>query len=162
MSTSSSSATPGFNVSVLGVKETIELLLEWVIPWKRQQAERREKLENAKRQSEIYKLNAETLEKRAQADRELANKTLDVAQARLTWAQAEKTLADAELVRAQARKEIAIAERTEKELRLETIKLALSIVEKYGSNLRPEEKLDYAMKLLPRIEIIANSPLELG
>jgi hypothetical protein len=86
------------SVDVKGASDALDVLLGLIIPWRREHAERRAKLENAQRHSEIQRLNAETLIAQAKAEREKAAKELDNKQTELAIAQAKKLEAEAALI----------------------------------------------------------------
>ena len=155
-----SGGTPGFNVSLVGLKDA-EVILELIIPWKREQAKRRLKLENLERHAKIQKLNAENKESEARTDRERASIEKDAAQAALIRAEAEKRQAEAAELLAEARKKNAEARKIENEIRLEIIRFTWQLVKDMAPHLAEEKQLDYVTKLLPQIQTIANSPLEL-
>jgi len=149
------------SVSMEGVKDAVDILREIIIPWQKEQAKRRVKLENAARQAEIKRLNAQALAEQAKVEREKAAAELDRAQAELVLAQAKKIEAEAQLVLAQAEKEFAEAEKEREALRLERINLAIRIVERYNPNVSGAEKIDFIIKLLPDIERLLSGGIEL-
>ncbi len=144
-------------VNMEGVKDAVDTVKEVVIPWQKEQAERRAKLENTLRQAEIQRLNAQTLAERAKLDKEKAGEEVDRAQAELILAQARKTEAEAKLILGQAEKAFADAERERELMRLERIKLAEKIVEKYSPNLTGAEKINYIIRLLPELDRLLSS-----
>lgn len=149
------------NVSMDGVKEAIEAVKDIIAPAQRKEAERKVRLENTLRQAEIHKLNAETLAAKAKTDRENAAAAIDHAQAELLLAQAKKTEAEAELIRAQAVKTLAEAEKEREAIRLERIKLAMEIIEKYNPNSEGPQKINFVIRLLPDLDQLMSSDLVL-
>ena len=144
-----------------GIKDAVDTVKEIVVPWRRKNAERKAKLENALRQAEIQRLNAETLTAQVKAERERASAELDRTQAELFLSQAKKTEAEATLVLAQAKKTMAEAERERTALRQTKIELAMRIVERYASSLSGTQKLDYVIRLLPVLDRVISSEIEL-
>lgn len=148
-------------ISMEGVKDAIDTVREVVIPWQRKYVQRKANLENALRQAEIQRLNAQTLAEKAKADREAAAKELDRAQSELVLSQAKKTEAEARLILAQAEKAFAEAEKERESMRLERINLAMKIVEKYNSRMSGAEKINAIIRLLPDIDRLASSNVEI-
>lgn len=149
------------NVSFEGVKDAVDIVKEMVIPWQKEQAERKAKLENAIRQAEIQRLNVQALAEQAKVGREKAAAELDHAQVELTIAQAKKAEAEARLIIAQAEKTIAEAEKVREELQLARITLATQIVEKYNPNVTGAEKINFIIRLLSDIEHLLSGSVEL-
>ena len=145
------------NLNIDGVKDTIEVFREILLPNYRKQAERKAVLDNLTLQAQIQHLNAQALAEKAKADREKAATELDHAQTELLISQAKKTEAEAQLLLAQAEKTLAEAEKERETLKLERIKLATQIVEKYASNLTGPEKVNQIMRLLPDINRLLES-----
>ncbi len=150
-----------FNLGMEGVKDAFEVFREILLPAYRKQAERKATLENSVRQAQIQYLNAQTLAENAKAAREKAAAEIDRAQAELLIAQAKKTEADAKLSLAQAEKLFAEAERERENMRIERIKLATEIIEKYNPNLSDAEKMNFVLRLLPDINGILESDLKI-
>jgi len=139
-------------ISMEGVNDAFETIKDTVVPWRRKNAERKAKLENALRQAEIQRLNGESLIAQAKAERERSASILDSTQAELTRSQARKTEAEAKLILAQADKTMAEAERERASLRQSQIELALSIIDKYASSLNFIQKMEYVIRLLPILD----------
>ena len=148
------------NVSMEGVKDAVDVLAEFIIPWQRKYAERKVKLENALRQAEVQRLNALTLAEKAKAEREQAAAEVDRAQSELLLSQAKKTEAEAKLILAQAEKIAAEANREQEAIRLEKIKLAMEIIEKYNPHVSNVEKVDYVIRLLHVLDRLLSSQVE--
>lgn len=148
-------------VSMEGVKDAVDTVKEVVIPWQKEQAERKAKLENILRQAEIQRLNAQTLAEQAKIEREKAAVEIDRAQAELVLAQAKKTEAEARLVLGQAEKAFTEAEKEREIMRLGRITLAERMVEKYNPNLSGAEKINYIIRLLPELERLLSSGIEI-
>lgn len=149
------------NVSMEGVKDAVDTVKEVVIPWQKEQAERKSKLENALRQAEIHRLNAQTLAEQVKVEREKAATSIDHAQAELILAQAKKTEAEAKLLLAQAEKAFSDIEKEKELMRLERINLAERIVEKYNPSASGAEKISYIIRLLPEIDRFLSSGVEI-
>ncbi len=148
-------------VSMEGVKDAVDTVKEVVVPWQKEQAERKAKLENIFRQAEIQRLNAQTLAEKAKIEKERAAAELDRAQAELISAQAGKTEAEARLVLGQAEIAFAEAEKERENMRLGRIKLAERIVETYNPSLDGAEKINYIIRLLPEIDQMLSSGVEI-
>lgn len=149
------------NVSMEGVKDAVETVKEIIVPFQKEQAERKVKLDNALRQAEIQRLNAQALAEQAKVEHEKAAAALDRAHAELTLAQVKKAEAEAQLVLRQAEKAFAEAEKERESLRLERINLAVQIVEKYDPNASGTEKINFILKLLPDIERLLSGNIQL-
>jgi len=149
------------NINMEGVKDAVDTVKEIVIPWQKEQAERKTKLENALRQAEIQRLNAQTLAEQAKVEQEKSTLEINQAQGELILAQAKKTEAEAKLILAQAEKTFAEAEKERENMKLERIKLAERIVEKYNPNISGPEKISYIIRLLPDIDRLLSSGVEL-
>jgi hypothetical protein len=149
------------NVNVDGVKDALDTVKEIVIPWQKEQAERKSKLENAMRHAEVQRLNAETLAERAKIEQGKSTLEINKAQVELISAQAKKTEAEAKLVLAQAEKAFAEAEKERENMKLERIKLAERIVEKYNPSATGAEKINFIIRLLPDIDRLLSSGVEL-
>jgi hypothetical protein len=149
------------NVNMEGVKDAVDTVKEMIVPWQKEQAERKSKLENALRQAEVQRLNVQTLAEQAKIEQEKSTLEINKAQAELIGAQAKKTEAEAKLVLAQAEKAFVEAEKERENMKLERIKLAEQIVEKYNPNAIGAEKISYIIRLLPDIDRLLSSGVEL-
>ena len=142
------------SVNMEGVKDAVETLKDMIIPFYRNNAQRKLRLENAQRQAEIHKTNAEALLVKVKAERERAASEIDRNQAELILAQAKKTEAEAELILAQAEKERTQLENERALFRQAQLGLAVHIIERYNPNINEEQKLSYIHKLLPVLDIL--------
>lgn len=149
------------SINMEGVKDAIDTLKELIIPWQRKNAERKANLDIALRQTEIQKLNVQTLAEQAKIKREQAAIELDRAQAELILSQVKKAEAEAKLILAQAEKTFAEAEKERENLRLERINLAMQIIEKYNPELGGPQKINFVIRLLPDLERLISSNIEL-
>lgn len=148
-------------VKVDGLKDAFDITRELLIPYQREEAKRRVKLENALRQAEIQRLNAEILSEKARTQREIAAAENDRATAELTLAKAKQAEADARLTEAQAEKTFVEAEKERESMRIERIKLAEQLVQKYNPEITGPEKINYILRLLPDIDKLLSGGLDL-
>jgi hypothetical protein len=132
-------------VSLEGAKDAIELILSVVVPWRYKHAREMAGLTEIEKRIQVEKAKAEVLASR----RQLAQGT-------------DREQAELEL--AKQRAEVAkIAIETEKlrlELHREKIQLALDVLDRINPDLTETEKIDYVVKLLKPLEVIALSELE--
>jgi seryl-tRNA synthetase len=123
-----------------GIRDTVELILDLVVRWRR---------ENKKRLADL---------EAAQKEVEIKQKEIEVEQARVAMdSDAEQAADKARLAKAQADE----LELKNQQLQLELMKLTLEIVEQVKPDLPGEQKLLYAMKMVDSTRLIAMSPLEL-
>lgn len=148
-------------ISLEGVNDAVDTVKEIIIPWRRKNAEKKAKLENALRQAEIQRLHGECLITKARAERELSAAKMDNAQAKLNLSQVKKTEAEAKLLLAQAEKTLVEVERERAFLRQSQIELALQIVDRYAPKLTSLEKMDYVIRLLPIIDQLTSGHIDL-
>lgn len=149
------------NVSMDGVKDAVETLKELISPWRRATAERRINLELALQRAEIQRVNAETLISASKIRREQAMTEKDKGEAKLLFSQAKKTEAEAALILAQTQKVISEVEKEQAALKQEQIKMIIGIVDNYASKLSEAQKMEYVLKMLPMVEKLTSSKLEL-
>lgn len=131
------------SISLDGLKEALEAFQEIIIPAKKKSAERRVKFENALKQAEIQKINAEILATEAKLKINLESGS---AQADLARAQAQKARAEASLLEANLEKE-------RHAMRLLYMDVAMQIVDRYSSpELSEVEKLNYVFSVFEILE----------
>jgi 16S rRNA G1207 methylase RsmC len=150
-----------FSVDMDDVGSAVDSVADIALPARRKEAERRLKLENAQREAEIQSLNAKTLLDKAHADRELAAVAKDQAETQALLAQAKKTEAEAESIQADAAKKRADALKIVEDMRLARIDVALKMIEKADPDLPEDKKISQVLKLLPHLNTVLDSPLEL-
>jgi hypothetical protein len=149
------------DISLEGVKDAVDSVKEIVIPWRRNNAKKKAKLDNSLQQAEIQRINAETLITKAKAERENAGTDIDRGQASLILSQVRKTEAEAALILAQREKVIAEADKERAELRQSQIELVFSIIDRYAPNLNGNQKVDYVTKLLPVLDTLLSSEVKI-
>lgn len=137
------------SVRLDGVKDAVETVKDLIVPWRRKNAERKANLDNAYRQAEIQRINAENLIAQAQA-----KKTEAEAEAVLTLAQAERAKAEAEKAKAEAERELV-------EIRQSQMELAIKIVDRYAQNASGELKMLFVKELLQIIDRVASDTINI-
>jgi hypothetical protein len=134
------------SVSLEGAAEAVELVRTAVIPWRRQHAEAMARLAELDKVAEIESRKAEILEKRARAHRDRA--------------EAERLSAEATRQREEAEKLRLENAKRRLELRRENVQLALEILAQIAPSLPEVERADYLVRILPHIEVLTSSELE--
>lgn len=137
------------SISLQGVSDTIETLLNIIIPWRREHGKEIKRLEREKTAAEVLDIRAAAQEKRANA----AEKRAVVDQK------------EVEMERLRLENEILRDEIDGRKIRrhkeaLELMDLALRIVDTHAPNLQEAERLEYAQRLLAPIYDIVTSELE--
>lgn len=127
------------SVSLDGAAETIQLIKESVVPWRKAHAESMARLVEQEKQTEIEVKKAEVLEKRAHA---------------------EKDRVDAAKQREEAEKIKLENEKLRLDLQRAKIQLALDILTQIAPALQEKERIDYLVKLLPSLDIVIFNNLE--
>lgn len=135
------------SVNLEGAPEAVKLVQESVIPWKRKHAEAMAQLNEQEKLAEIEIKKAEILEKRSNAAKNRA--------------EAEKTASEAAVQREQAEKMKLENEKLRMELHRQKIQLALDLLEKLSPHLGEADRAIYLVKLLPHLNVILESPLEI-
>jgi hypothetical protein len=119
-------------VGTKGISDAISLVLELIVPWKR---------DHAKEMARLH-------EQQAQAD------VLE------TRARAAKGRAEEEKIQAEAEKSRAEARQIEQNLHKDAIELALEVLDSFSDQLTLQEKGEYLNKLLPPLDKIISSPYQ--
>ena len=144
-----------------GIRDSIELVRDSVVPWRRAHQRTLAEKELAEKELALKLKRVEVAEAKAaveRADGAAENEAKRTeAEAEKTRAEAEKLRAEALTVHAQARQMELANHRSE----LELMGLALEMVKKIKPDLSEAELLLYAMKLVDPVRVIATSPLEL-
>lgn len=144
-----------------GIRETVELILDVIVPWRHRTA--RERAELGVREKEIELKQKEIETQRARAALKQAKAQVEVEQAK-SGAEAERIRAEAQKIAAEARLLQTQAEEqalSNQKIRLEIVKLALEMVDKKVPNLSEEQRLLMAMQMVGPVQQVATSPLEL-
>jgi len=136
------------NVGINGAVEATQLIQETVIPWKREHAQAMAKLLETEKMVEIEKKKAEVLQVRALATKERTEADRLRAEIVLQLEQAEKLRLENERLRL--------------EIKRAKLELAFEILNKLYPSLDEKDKVDYLMKLLPIIDTLAASNLEMA
>lgn len=149
------------SISIEGISEAAVTLRDVIVPWRRKNAQRKSNLDIAKAQAEIKQLNGEALLAQVRAERERAASELDATQKELILSQARKTNAEAELILAQAKLAQVAVMKELASFRQSLIDLAGEIIVKYASNLSETQKMDYVIRMLPILERLLVSSIDL-
>ena len=136
------------SVSLNGAAEAIELIKESVTPWRRQHAEIMARLAEQEKFTEIENTRAEVLEKRSHAAKERA--------------EADKLVAETFKERQKAERIRLENEKLRLELSFSKIQLVLDMLVKIAPNVSEADRIAYAIKLLPPIDTIISSGLEIS
>jgi hypothetical protein len=128
------------SVSLDGAAETVQLIKDTVVPWRRKHAETMALLMEQERQAEIESKKAEILERRAHA---------------------EKARVEAARQREEAEKLKLENEKTRLDLYRAKVLLALEILTQVAPNLSETERIAYVVKLLPPLEVLTSSRVEI-
>jgi hypothetical protein len=135
------------SISFNGGADVIQQIKEIVVPSRRKHAEKIARLLEKEKRAEIKKKEAEHLEIEARAAK-------DQAEAQRTQAEAAKLRAEAERISLEN-------EKLRMELHEQTIQLAIRMLGQVAPNLSEVEKIAYVVKLLPPIDSLMFSDLEL-
>jgi hypothetical protein len=135
------------SVNLEGAPEAVKLVQENIIPWRRKHAEVMANFSEQEKVTEIESKKAEILEKRANAAKGRA--------------EAEKITAEAAIQREGAEKVKLENEKLRLELQRQKIQLALEVLDKLSPHLPDTERAIYLIKLLPHLNIILESSVEI-
>lgn len=134
------------SVSLDGAAQAMQTIVDYVVPSKRKIADEIAKLSISDKQVEIESKRAEVLEKRARATKDRA--------------ESEKLLAEADTQKAEAVKLKLQNEKLRLELQQVKIQMAMDILKQVAPNLSEIEKVEYLLKLLPPLDIVIFSSLD--
>lgn len=134
------------SVSLDGASEAIKTVQDNVVAWRRENAKRIAQLSETEKEISIEVLKAETLEKRANAAK--------------SRAEADKIIAEAEKQRQETEQLKLENEKRRIEVERAKIQLALDILDRIAPNLTETEKIAYVVKLLPPLDVVALSSIE--
>ena len=126
--------------------EAVREIKESIVPWRKQHAEELARLAETEKAARIESIKAEILERRARAQKDRA--------------EAERLSAEAAKQREEVRRLRLENERTCLELHREKVQLALDILDRIAPNLAEVDRAAYLVKLLPPVEILTSSELE--
>lgn len=134
------------SIGLEGVNDTVKLIQETVVPWRRKHAETMAQLLEQEKLAEIESKRADILEKRARAARERH--------------EAEKASIDVHRQREEANRMSLENEKLKIELYRSKVELALGVLERISSNLPEADKLIYLSRLLPSLDFLINSDID--
>lgn len=136
------------DVSLTGAADAISAVKEDLIPWRKEHAKQIAALQEKQIEAEIKKKNAEALEIRSRSHKEKA--------------EAKRIEAEAAKLKAEAEKMCLENEKLKFELESAKLKLALELVAKMKPDLLEPDRIAYAVRLLPAINVIATSDIEIA
>ena len=128
------------NVGLDGAAAAVRLIVDVVVPWRREHAKRIAQLVEREKQAEIASKKAEITEHKARVAKERAETDKISAEAATQWAEEEKLRLENEKLRL--------------ELQKAKIELALSLLDRIEPNLPETERLNYLVNLLPTIDVL--------
>lgn len=123
-----------------GIRDTIELILNNIVPWRREHYKKMKELEVTQKGVEIKQKEVEIEQIKASVESEMIQAN---DKARLVQAQAQKQ------------------ELENQKMQLEIIKLALEVAKQVRPNIPEEQHMLYAMRMLGPVDLLAKSPLEI-
>jgi hypothetical protein len=135
------------SISLEGAAEAVQVVKDTVVPSWRKHAETMAHLSEQEKQAEIESKKAEVLEKRASAAKGRA--------------EAEKLVAEAVKQREEAEKMKLENEKLRIELHRAKIQLALDILNQLAPNLSETDRVAYLIRLLPPLDTVISSNLEI-
>lgn len=135
------------NVNLEGAAETLQQINDLVAPWRRKHSEKMSVLLEREKQAEIGVRKAEISEKRALAAK-------GQAEAKKIAAEAAKQHVETEKLRLEN-------DKSRLELHRAKIQLALDVLAQISPNLSESEKIAYVVRLLPPLDVLLSSELEL-
>lgn len=136
------------SVSLEGAAEAATVVRDTVVGWRREHDKKLAELVEREKETEIERQKAELLKIRAEAG---------------------KSRAEIERIRAEAAKQIEESERQRLEnerlrfeLQRDKVNFALELLQKIAPNLSEGDKITYVMRLMPILETINSSPLQVA
>lgn len=146
-------------VNLTGVAEVMDILDKRFTPWKQKHAQQMARYEELKIRTEIENKQCELLQKQIAAQNAQLLQAKQVEQAKLEIAEKRMELEERRL--ALEEKRLALEEKR-LELHRGRIQLALDILSEIEPNLNETDRIEYVMRLLPHLETITESNLEVG
>lgn len=134
-------------VSLEGVSDTVQLIVDYVVPWKRKHAEKMAEYARREKQYEIEKMRIEIQETNFQS---IKNKQ-----------DLEKLSIEIEKMRAETEKIRIDNEKARLELASAKINLASDILTRVTPNLPENERLSHLFRMLPMIDSLVSSDIEI-
>ena len=134
------------SIGLEGATDTVKLIQETIVPWRRKHSETMARLVEQEKLAEIESKKADILEKRARAARERS--------------EAEKASIEVSKQREEAIRMGLENEKLKIELYRTKVELALGILDRISSKLPEADKLIYLSRLLPSLDILINSDLD--
>jgi regulator of replication initiation timing len=135
------------SVNLDGAAAAVRLIVDVVVPWRREHAKRISQLVEREKQVEIASKKAEITEHKARVAKERAETDKIDAEVATQWAETEKLRLENEKLRL--------------ELQKAKIELALSLLDRVAPSLPETERLNYLVNLLPTIDVLIFSELEI-
>lgn len=136
------------NINLDGAPETVRLITDVVVPWRRKHAKKIAQLLEQEKRAEIAVKKAEIAEQKVRVTKERAEaEKIDSETARL-WAETERIKLENDKLRL--------------ELHKAKIDMALDFLSRVAPNLSETERLTYLVKLLPSLDIMIFSELEIA
>ena len=128
------------SVSLDGASEAIGLIKDTIVPWRRKHSETMARLLEQEKQALIESIRADVLEKRAHAEKERM--------------EAVKQRGEAEKLRLEN-------EKLKIELERAKVLLAIELLNQIAPNLSEEDRIAYIVRMLPHLEVVIFSELEI-
>lgn len=135
------------SVSLDGASQAIQTIVDYAVPWKRKYAEEIARLSISEKQADIENKRAEVLEKRARATKDRA--------------ESEKLLVEIDTKKVEAVRMELENDKLRLELKRAKIQMALDILKEIAPNISETEKIEYILKLLPPLDVVILSNLDL-
>lgn len=135
------------SVNLDGASQAIQVATDFIVPWKRKHSQQMAQLAILEKEAEIENKKAEVLEKRARASKDRA--------------EAERFNAESIKQRKEAEKLGLENEKLRLELQHAKIQLSLDVLKQISPHLSETEKIAYLIKLLPSVDVLVFSELEI-
>jgi hypothetical protein len=142
------------SVSLEGAAKAIEEIKNLVVPWRRKHQQVLSQLKERGIKAEIGIKKSEVSERQAKAAK-------DHAEAEKMSAEAAKQRAEAEKILLENEKTSLEIEKLRLDLQRGKIELALEMLSRVAPNLSETDKIAYVVKLLPPLDVVVSSELEL-
>jgi hypothetical protein len=136
------------SVNLEGASDAVQQIEDMVVPWRREHAKAIARLTEQEKHAEIEIKKAEILERRARARRDRE--------------EAERLAAEAAKQREEAERLRLGNERLRLELHRSKIQLAVDILAQVAPNLSETDRIAYVVRLLPPLDVLMFSELELS
>ncbi|MCU0497364.1 MAG: hypothetical protein MUF87_08445 [Anaerolineae bacterium] len=141
-----------------GVGQSLSIVFEQVIPWRKRHAQKMADLAEREKELEIARKQAELEAMRSQTHRDRDDHQTKQEAERIRLEQAKIDLQRQQIEVEQKQIEV---EKQRFELEQDRINLAITIIDKYGANLPEAERIAHITRLLPPVTILTDTPLEI-